>query len=232
MKGVFIMGSTNKTTGYNLPQWIGTDKPTFLGDMNDAFLKIDEGMTANKGSASTAVAQAGQAVQDANAALTKANSVETTANQASTNAQNAITIANNAKEDVDNAVSDINNLTTKVNAFDSWISGDLVVNQSTISMEGSFVNVNKAIKLANIAASGTNSGAINKGATLFNINGVALGAKSKRVIYGGMQVRLSDGSAGFVNIGITSDNKITLESSISNTISAWNIQCTLATAQW
>lgn len=226
------MGSTNKTTGYNLPQWVGTDKPTFLGDMNDAFLKIDEGMTANKGSASTAVAQAGQAVQDANAALTKANSVETTANQANTNAQNAITIANNAKEDVDNAVSDINNLNTKVNAFSNWISGDLVVNQSTMSMVGSFVNVNNALKLANIAATGTNSGTINKGATLFTINGVALGAKSKRVIYGGMQVRLSDGSAAFVNIGITSDNKITLESSISSTISAWNIQCTLVTAKW
>lgn len=38
------MGSTNKTTHLKLPQWIGTDKPTFLGDMNDAFLKIDNGV--------------------------------------------------------------------------------------------------------------------------------------------------------------------------------------------
>ena len=31
------MGATNRTANYDLPQWIGTDKPTFLGDLNDAF---------------------------------------------------------------------------------------------------------------------------------------------------------------------------------------------------
>lgn len=35
------MASTNKTTHYDLPQWIGTDKPTFLGDLNGAFATID-----------------------------------------------------------------------------------------------------------------------------------------------------------------------------------------------
>lgn len=35
------MSSTNKTTHYDLPQWIGTDKPTFLGDLNGAFSTID-----------------------------------------------------------------------------------------------------------------------------------------------------------------------------------------------
>ena len=35
------MASTNKTTHYDLPQWIGTDKPTFLGDLNGAFSTID-----------------------------------------------------------------------------------------------------------------------------------------------------------------------------------------------
>ncbi len=38
------MSSTNKTENYNLPQWIGTDKPTFLGDFNGAFLSIDQGI--------------------------------------------------------------------------------------------------------------------------------------------------------------------------------------------
>lgn len=35
------MSSTNQTTTLNLPQWIGSDKPTFLGDMNNAFSNID-----------------------------------------------------------------------------------------------------------------------------------------------------------------------------------------------
>ena len=35
------MSSTNQTTTLNLPQWVGSDKPTFLGDMNNAFSNID-----------------------------------------------------------------------------------------------------------------------------------------------------------------------------------------------
>lgn len=226
------MGSTNKTTGYSLPQWVGTDKPTFLGDMNDAFLKIDEGMTANKGSASTAVAQAGQAVQDANAALIKANSVETTANQANTNAQNAITIANNAKEDVDSANSNINSLQTQVNGIKSWASGQLELLNSNLSLDGGFVNVNNTIKLVGIAASGSGTAAIAKGSTLFSVNGVNLGVSSKRIIYGAMSVRRNDGSVLFLDIGITPDNKITLESEMTGYISDWSIQSLLVSANW
>lgn len=42
------MSSTNKTANYQLPQWAGTDHPTWQGDMNDAFSKIDAGMQKNK----------------------------------------------------------------------------------------------------------------------------------------------------------------------------------------
>lgn len=35
------MGYTNKTSHYDLPQWIASDKPSWLGDMNAAFLSID-----------------------------------------------------------------------------------------------------------------------------------------------------------------------------------------------
>lgn len=36
------MASTNKTTNYQLPQWVGTDHPSFSEDFNPAFQKIDE----------------------------------------------------------------------------------------------------------------------------------------------------------------------------------------------
>lgn len=42
------MSATNKTANYNLPQFIGTDKPTWLGDFNNAMSVIDTGMGANK----------------------------------------------------------------------------------------------------------------------------------------------------------------------------------------
>lgn len=42
------MSSTNKTPNYGLPQYIDTDKPTYLGDFNDAMGIIDKGMNDNK----------------------------------------------------------------------------------------------------------------------------------------------------------------------------------------
>lgn len=48
------MSYTNKTTNYELPQWIGTDKPTFLEDMNGAYLAIDTAMKENAQAAAAA----------------------------------------------------------------------------------------------------------------------------------------------------------------------------------
>lgn len=62
------MGSTNKTTNYELSQYIGTDKPSWLNDYNNDMLKIDTQMKANATAAgnaqSTATAADGKA--DAN----------------------------------------------------------------------------------------------------------------------------------------------------------------------
>lgn len=56
------MSSTNKTTHYNLSQFLGTDKPAWLGDYNADMLKIDNGID---GAQSTATGADGKA--DANA---------------------------------------------------------------------------------------------------------------------------------------------------------------------
>lgn len=47
------MASTNKTTNYELSQFIATDKPAWLGDYNQDMTKIDTQMKANATSAST-----------------------------------------------------------------------------------------------------------------------------------------------------------------------------------
>lgn len=44
------MAHTNSTQNYNLPQWIGSDKPTFLGDFNNAFSEIDSQLKVNSDS--------------------------------------------------------------------------------------------------------------------------------------------------------------------------------------
>nr|DAK77857.1 MAG TPA: major outer membrane lipoprotein [Bacteriophage sp.] len=56
------MSSTNKTTYYKLSQYIGTDKPTYLGDYNSDMSKIDAGIHEAEDKAVTASQNAGNAI--------------------------------------------------------------------------------------------------------------------------------------------------------------------------
>ena len=100
--------STNKTANYELPQFVGTDKPTWLGDFNEAMADIDTGMHANATAISgmqtdvaTATATASQASQDVttlSGTVTnlsgRVTNVETTANNAQSTANSALNVAN------------------------------------------------------------------------------------------------------------------------------------------
>lgn len=55
------MSSTNKTTNYQLPQFVSSDKPTWLGDVNGAMAIIDGQMKTNADAASAASATASAA---------------------------------------------------------------------------------------------------------------------------------------------------------------------------
>lgn len=76
------MSHTNKTPNYDLPQFIGTDKASWLGDLNPAFLAIDAGMQANKVAAQAAEVLAGEASVLAQSANSVANSANSSANKA------------------------------------------------------------------------------------------------------------------------------------------------------
>lgn len=99
------MAHTNSTENYGLPQWIGTDKPTFLGDFNSAFATIDTGMKAS--------------ADVATAAAATANSAEAVASSAATNATNAISIANNAASEASSASSAASSATATANTAKS-----------------------------------------------------------------------------------------------------------------
>lgn len=87
------MGSTNKTQYLKLPQWIGTDQPTWLGDMNDAFLKIDTSYEQLNGEVGGAVSDAGTAEANASEALSKANTANEAASSAKASAESALSTA-------------------------------------------------------------------------------------------------------------------------------------------
>lgn len=64
------MGSTNKTTNYELSQFVGTDKPSWLGDYNADMSKIDLAIKAR-------AVEAGQAQASADTANGKADALDT-----------------------------------------------------------------------------------------------------------------------------------------------------------
>ena len=99
------MASTNKTTNYNLSQFIGTDKPTYLGDYNSDMLKIDTQMKTNADNVATAISGVESAQATANGANQTAQSANATATSAQTTAQNASNTAQNAQSTANSALS-------------------------------------------------------------------------------------------------------------------------------
>lgn len=102
------MSSTNHTTNYNLPQYVGSDKPAWLGDINPAMSAIDTAMHAN-------AVKAQQGVDDASTAQTRADSAYTLADSAKTDAGTAQTTANTAIGNASAVDTKLNNFMLKFN---------------------------------------------------------------------------------------------------------------------
>ena len=144
------MSSTNKTPNYGLPQYIDTDKPTFLGDFNDAMGIIDKGMNDNKNSAgegSNKMDEANARIGDAEetltetqnqvdsisgladtietkvqTALTQANDAATKSGQANTNSTAAVNAANQASTDANAALQQAQGNVSQINGLDARVT--------------------------------------------------------------------------------------------------------------
>lgn len=122
------MSATNHTTNYNLPQFIGTDKPTWLTDVNGALSTIDTQMKANADSATSASTSA----TTANTSIGTLSSLDTTVKTDTVSAINEVnTKAGNAQSTANTAVSDASNAQTTANTA-----------YNMASALASFVNIN------------------------------------------------------------------------------------------
>lgn len=132
------MSSTNKTTNYKLSQYIGTDKPTYLGDYNSDMLKIDSQLKANADSASNAESAAGSAQAIASDASKKVSNLNDslTANSAdiaslkTKNAQQDASIqnaSNTASSALNKANQNDHNI-ADINTRNQWIQGTNIHN--------------------------------------------------------------------------------------------------------
>ncbi len=147
------MGYTNKTSHYELPQYVANDKPSWLGDFNAAMLKIDTAMADNDATAeaansaatgaqtqvaalssqlSTIQGQVNTAVDTATAADGKATTAQTVATQANTAAGEAKTLAQAAKTSADTATETANNANALASAAlpktGGVMTGNLILN--------------------------------------------------------------------------------------------------------
>lgn len=155
------MSSTNKTTYYDLSQYIGTDKPTYLGDYNSDMSKIDAGIhsaveiatTANQ-TAGSADAKVTQVTENVEALKGRVSVVEgnvsnlqdkdklqdANINEAKQSSEKANTTANNA-------LSTANNVNIKLNnaKFKEWQTA--IQSNSKVTLSVAKIMYNEELKL-------------------------------------------------------------------------------------
>lgn len=108
------MSFTSHTPNYNLPQYVGTDKPTFLGDFNNAMTAIDTALHNNAQNAGEGLSE----LQQAQAALTE---TQETLSEVQTEVANVSGIAATVNQNVQQALTAANDATTAANSATSQI---------------------------------------------------------------------------------------------------------------
>lgn len=242
------MSSTNKTTNYKLSQYIGTDKPTYLGDYNGDMLKIDNQMKVNADSASnaTSAASAAQAVADKASKDVKALNDSVTANSEdiaslkTKNAQQDVSIqnaTNSASSALNKAKQNEQNI-TDINTRNQWIQGINIHNTGLPNYtKGSWnCSYNKFSGLLNISGQvelsqgSTIAGTTRLGTIPDNIM-KSIASTGDQKIWSSLFVTRSDGSLEVQNLTIDQAGKIYFEYTLNN-VTYMNIQLTLNTSSW
>lgn len=242
------MSSTNKTPNYKLSQYIGTDKPTYLGDYNGDMLKIDNQLKANADSATNASSAAGaaqavaekasQSVQSLNNSVT-ANS-EDIASLKTKNAQQDVSIQN-ASNSASSAVSKANqneHNITDINTRNQWIQGTNIHNTGLPNYtKGSWnCSYNRFSGLLNI------SGQIelSQGSTISGDSRIAtipdkimrlINSTGEHKLWSSLFVTRVDNSLEVQNLTLDLTGKISLPYTLNN-VMYMNVQLTLNTSTW
>lgn len=204
------MASTNKTPNYDLPQFIASDKPTWLGDVNGAMLAIDTAMHDNAENATNAVAQAGNAVSQV------------------TQLQQTVTSQGTAIIQNTNSISNLNNsvLNWKGSAaFAADASWDV---SNTISLK-----YNKTLGLLNFSAFLSSSTTIQNGRVICTLPAECRPGTAVQIRAGAF-VRATGGITSNCTLTLTNAGVLSVNTIIATNISPNDlyINVTLAGAGW
>ena len=242
------MASTNKTSNYKLSQYIGTDKPTYLGDYNSDMSKIDAQMKANADAASNAASAAGSAeavaekaskdVVNLNQSVT-ANSediagIKTKNTQQDASIQNAASTASSA---LSKAIQNEQNI-TDINSRNQWIQGANIHNSGLPNYNSGSWNCayNPLTGLLNISGQiGLSQGStVAANTTLAAIPAnimEMIKARGTRVLWSSLYLTLANGSLQIQNLNITPEGRIFCPLNL-NSAMYLNIQIMINTSAW
>ena len=213
------MASTNKTTHYELSQYVGSDKPTYLTDYNNDMSAIDTGIYNAQTKADSAFANAGiadgkavQAQSDATTALNSAGSANT----------NIGTMANLTTTEKSTLVGALNEVNYNVGQFNLSVfespstttasAGSIVSNTVSIAKNtsGSLAKIYGTIQVGSFTGTGT----------LKVVMSTSLRPESEITINNAGMIRLLDSttiqSIKDFSITIKTNGDIEMESSILN----------------
>lgn len=129
------MAHTNSTTHYEYPQFIGTDKPGWLTDVNNAYSALDTDIYNAQTKADDAYTLADTADGKSDNATLTANSALTNAGTANTNIGTMANLETTEKSSLVGAINEINGDINKFNLtnFSSYTGDDIVVTGGTLT---------------------------------------------------------------------------------------------------
>lgn len=132
------MSHTNSTTNYNLPQFVGTDQPAWLTDINGAFSAID---TAVKNASDTATTASGDATT-ANTSIGTLSNLNTTEktnlvgaiNEVNTTVGTVSVVASDASSNATQALNKANAVSSYLNftQFKQYVANEITATGATI----------------------------------------------------------------------------------------------------
>lgn len=177
------MASTNKTTHYDLSQFVSSDIPAWLVDYNGDMSKIDTGIAQAKTSADTAgqtadtaIANASNAQETANTAVTNAGVADTKATTANTNIGTMADLETVEKTALVGAINEVNSKA-------STNASDIVTLQSKVIAESGngYIRYEDGTQIC-FGKVGTNSATLGSWYNFCNISEELTGTLAKEFI--------------------------------------------------
>lgn len=223
------MASTNKTTNYELSQFLGTDKPAWLSDYNTDMNKIDTQMKANADGVTSVSGTAGAtatalgditslATTDKTSAVAAINEVNTKATTAQGTATSANNLAGEAKNTADSIASYLS-LTGRQNLTVTTTQGVIASGSNIASAYNSDGSLGKVYGNINLEFSGTPSGTVT-----VTISDTGLRPTENLTINAGVIVDVYTGTFNFSGVDkivIHTDGTVTITVSPSSIITRY-----------